>query len=69
MRFVKKVSHFIRYIYLIAGTLDVRVVMLTGSVFLHRERSVDQPRKLHKGEIVNIKLFFGLGNYVIVIEL
>jgi hypothetical protein len=64
-----KVSHFIRYICLIAGTLDVRAVMLTASVFLHNELSVDQPRKLHKWEMVNIKLFFGLGNYLIVIEL
>lgn len=59
MRFVTKVSHCIRYmyVYLIAGTLDGRVVLLTGSLFLHKELSVDQSRNLHKGEIVNIKLF------------
>jgi len=45
------------YVYLIAGTLDGRVVLLTGSLFLHKELSVDQSRNLHKGEIVNIKLF------------
>jgi hypothetical protein len=33
MRFVTKVSHCIRYEYLIAGTLDVRVVLLIGLVF------------------------------------
>jgi len=33
MRFVTKVSHCIRYEYLIAGTLDVRVVLLNVSVF------------------------------------